>query len=285
MKAVVCCLCPDTKQRAHLRLVWPSWQDYAKRHSLPIRAISDPPVREHMYWGKYFLLDLPELREYDTALVLDNDILISANAPSVLADWNPEFVGMVDERAQFGWDDEDVRRYYEDYGIAIGPKAAEMKILNGGVLVYGRQHVDLFRQTYESWLQSRSTAREAVNWRMTFLLANDQPHVGLALQQAGTSQLLDPRFNRLWWSWWLNDQQRAEWPFKIYAKASKMLTPFLPRFLTDPIAAPGLRAINRALRENFFLHFAGSKSPFHLLAHRGDYDLSTSPGKQFGAQD
>src|SRR5262249_42871359 len=94
-----------------------------------------------------------------------------------------------------------------------------------------------------------------------------QPHVGLALQIAGAAQPFDPSFNRLWWSWWIHDAQRAVWPFKIYSKATKVLTRVLPRAWSDALAAPGLRLIDQALSNCHFLHFAGSKSPLHLLAH------------------
>jgi hypothetical protein len=271
MNVAVCCICPDVKQRAHLELVRPSWEAYAKRFSLPLHFISDPPIRQHFFWGKYFVLDLPELQKYDAALVLDNDILISPQAPDLCSFWNPNFVGMADESAQFAWDDEYVRRYYAHYDLSINRLGANALILNGGVLIYARQHVDLFRNVYQSWLAWNARAPESGPWTTIFRFANDQPHVGLALQQAGVAQPLDRKFNRIWWSWWRNDAQRAIWPFKIYAKTTKILTRALPRALTDPLAAPGLRQIDRALEECYFLHFAGSKSPLHLLAHRRDH--------------
>jgi len=236
-----------------------------------------------MYWGKYFLFDLPELREFDALLVLDNDVLISPGAPLIFDSWNPRCVGMVDERAQFGWSDDHARRYYAEYELQIPAPAGDLHILNGGVLLYGKQHVELFRSIFHSWLDWRSAAPAARNWRTKFKYANDQPHVGLALQSAGVAQALDPRFNRIWWSWWLKDQKRAEWPFKLYAKASKILTGALPRAFTDPVAAPGLHVIERVLRENYFLHFAGSKSPFHLLAHRPDPRLYLSTSERSNA--
>jgi hypothetical protein len=271
MRTAVCSICPDATQLAHLELVRPSWEAYAQRFDFSIHIISTPPVPEHFYWGKYFLFDLPELHDYDAIIVLDNDILINSGAPSLVESWSPSLVGMVDERAQFGWNDEHVRRYYAHYDLSIPPTLRAPLVLNGGVLIYGREHVDTFRHIYQSWLKWRAAATESKSWPQIFKYANDQSHVGFALQTAGLVQALDPKFNRLWWSWWQNGGRRAELPFKIYAKSSKILTRWLPRALTDPLAAPGMRQIDRALEECYFLHFAGSKSPLHLLAHRRDH--------------
>ena len=104
--------------------------------------------------------------------------------------------------------------------------------------------------------------------RDAFKYAADQPHIGLALQSAGLAQVLDMKFNRLWWRWWQDRGRRSEWPFKVYAKSSAVLGRWLPPAFARPLAAPGLRHIDRALAQNYFLHFAGSKSPLFLLAHR-----------------
>ena len=134
-----------------------------------------------------------------------------------------------------------------------------------------REHLRLFREVHERWSAWRHAGQVDAGARDAFKYANDQPHVGLALQSRGLAQPLDMKFNRLWWRWWQDYGRRSEWPFKIYAKSSAIIARWLPPALTRPLAAPGLRHIDRALAENHFLHFAGSKSPLLLLAHRSSH--------------
>lgn len=264
----LCCICPDAKQRMHLDLVRSSWEHYAARHALPIHIIHNPPVPEHFFWGKYFLFDLPELAPYDALLVLDNDILINPLAPDVVSAWNPELVGMVDESAQFGWDEEYVRRYYAHYDLVVPSTILKPLVLNGGVLLYARQHSAFFRAVYQEWLQWQSNGGPARTWAKQFQYANDQSHMGLALQRDSLAQNLDVKFNRLWWSAWREFGKRSELPFKIYTKLTKILTRGVSPAIARPLAQPGLREIARVLESCHFLHFAGSKSPLHLLVHR-----------------
>ena len=268
MKVALVCVCPDAKQRAHLELVWPTWEAYARRHALEIVVLGHSGRPADPYWGKYFPLDDAALRRFDAALVLDNDIVINPQSPSILEHWDGQRVLIGDEREQFGWPQEYVRRYFASYELALPPQSADLRVYNTGVLVYTREHLPVFRDVHERWRAWRDAAPTDARVRDAFKYANDQPHVGLALQSLGIAQLLDVKFNRLWWNWWLDHGRRSEWPFKIYAKSAAILGGWLTPSIARGLAAPGLRYIDRAIADNHFLHFAGSKSPLLLLAHR-----------------
>ena len=271
MKVAVVCVCPDSKQRAHLALVWPTWEAYARRHSLALFVLDHSRRPADPYWGKYFALEDAALSGFDAVLVLDNDIVINPQSPSILEGWSGERVLIADEGEQCTWSQEDVRRYFAYYELPVPPPPAALRMFNTGVLAYTREHLRLFRDVYERWSAWRHAGRTDARARDAFKYANDQPHVGLALQSSGLAQPLDMKFNRLWWRWWQDYGRRSEWPFKIYAKSSAILARWLPPALSRRLAVPGLRHIDRALAENYFLHFAGSKSPLLLLAHRSSH--------------
>ena len=268
MKIALATICPDARQRANLRIVRPTWEAYARRHSLPIVVVENPPHREHFYWGKYFPLALPELAGFDAVLVLDNDILINANSPPITDGWDPEKIAIADEREQFAWVDDFVARYYSDYDDLRPDALKHPRVLNTGVLLYTRAHVPLFAEVHARWVDWRNRAAAAEREAQAFRFAADQPHVSLALQAADRAQVLPPAFNRLWWSWY-RQHGRLPWrAFQAYAKSSSILERIAPRALANSVARPGARALERALSECHFLHIAGSKSPIWLFAHR-----------------
>jgi hypothetical protein len=267
MKVALVCVCPDAKQRAHLELVWPTWEAYARRHALEIVVLGRSGRPADPYWGKYFPLDDAALRRFDAALVLDNDIVINPQSPSILEHWDGQRVLIGDEREQFGWPQEYVRRYFASYELPLPPQSADLRVYNTGVLVYTREHLPVFRDVHERWRAWRDAAPTDARVRDAFKYANDQPHVGLALQSLGIAQLLDVKFNRLWWNWWLDHGRRSEWPSRDPREIRRN-----SRWVADTFNRPWARrrgfGIDRAIADNHFLHFAGSKSPLLLLAHR-----------------
>ncbi len=268
MKIAVATICPEPRQRAILDVSWPTWTVYAKRHDLPIIVVTQPPHPQYVYWGKYFLLTDPAFREFDAVVILDNDIIINPESPLITDGWDPAKVGMIDEREQFGWSDEYVADYYAHYELDVPPALEETRVLNGGVIVYGREHLALFEQLFAHWRAWRREAGELKRKAAPFKYANDQPHVSLALQLANRAQTLPGAFNRLWWSWYRQHGLLPWRAFQIYAKASSLLEKAAPRVLADWVARPGADALERAVRECNFLHVAGSKSPIWLFAHR-----------------
>ena len=273
MKIAIATIAPDARQSALLAVVRPTWEAYAKRHGLPIVVVGQPPRRDHPYWGKYFSLTLPEFSKFDAVLALDNDVLINSESPLICDGWDPGKVAIADEREQFEWDEGYVSEYYRSYDYAGPDPERHQRIFNTGVMLYTRERLPYFEDVYGRWVAWRERAPEEKRRADRFKFANDQPHVSLALQAADVAQVLNPGFNRLWWSWY---RQRGSAPwraFQFYAKSSAMLEGMLPRFLSSRLARPGERTIERALQECHFLHFAGSKSPIWLFAHRPSVPL------------
>lgn len=268
MKIAIATIAPDARQRALLKIAWPTWERYARRLDLPIVVIERSRHPEHPYWGKYFSLTEPELAGFDAVLALDNDILINPESPSILEIWGGDRVAIADERAQFDWNDEYTARYYAGYELSIPPPPARLGILNTGVILYTRAHLALFASAHARWIEWREQAGEAKRQANAFAYANDQPHISLALQAAEQVQELPPKFNRLWWSWY-RERGRVHWRvFQAYAKASSILEEFAPASLADFFARPGAHALQAAVNDCHFLHVAGSKSPIWLYAHR-----------------
>ncbi len=265
MKIALVSVCPDERQRRFLDIAWSGWAEYAKRHGLPIQVVEDPPVPEHVFWGRFFLLEMPEFRAFDAILHLDNDIFVNPEAPSIVEQWTPEKFASVDERAQWRWDARQVRDYYDYYDLPLSAEECETAlVLNGGVFLMHRGHLPFFRDLYARWkshVAALTVSRTKAN-HLKFVA--DQPHVSLAVQRAGISQPLDMRFNRLWWSWSTRGGERSEWPMKIYAKSVQLLGRVLPRRMLRPFARFGADQWKRILTDNYFVHAAGSKSPVAL---------------------
>lgn len=267
MRLALCTVCPDARQQALLDIVWPGWEAYAKRHSLPVRVIEQPPPLASPYWGKYTPLNLPELKEFDAVLMVDNDVVIAPDAPLPSEGWDGSRVRCVDERAQFPHNQARFAPYYADYDLAA-PEEPSARVLNTGVLLYTREHARWFGELYEEWRDWRSDFIRRHTPRVDpFRAGNDQPHVSHALLRTGRFEEMDVRFNRLWWAWWEDGGRRRELPLKLYAKSMQLLGRVLPRGLVHPLARRGGAWWREALAHNHFIHVAGSKSPISL------YDL------------
>ncbi len=269
MRLAVAAVCPDPRQRGLLEIVRPGWEEWTRRHALPLVVIERHPRPDAPYWGKYFPLELPELRGFDAVLTLDNDVVVNPAAPSPAEGWDSTRVKIADERSQFAHDDERFLSYYADYDLP--PPGASPRVLNTGVMLYTREHAAWFATVHGAWRDWREKFRAAHGEAAdAFRLGNDQPHVSAALQRDPTLwEPLDVRFNRLWWSWWEDGGRRRELPLKLYAKSMQLLGRALPRALVRPLAGAGRRWWHDALRENHFIHVAGSKSPISLYALGG----------------
>ena len=271
MKIAIATIAPDARQKALLKVAWPTWERYARRHSLEIIVVERPPRPEHIYWGKYAYFGLDEFSAVDAIVAVDNDMLFNPNSPLVTDGWDGKRIGMVDERAQFGWDEAYVERYYRSYELQPPPPpAGTWAVLNGGLILYTRDHIPFFERTYRDWNEWRGRASAEAIQANPFKYTNDQPHLSLAVQIDNQAQILDPNFNRIWWSWLGKYGRLPRRAFQFYAKGCSMLGAALPASFVSPLARPGARVLERALSECHFLHIAGSKSPMWLYAHRRD---------------
>ncbi len=117
-----------------MRGAWPA--DRRDRTSTPSRTLRTG--------ANTFPLTLPEFAGFDAVLVLDNDILINANSPSITDGWDPDKVAIADEREQFAWVTT-LSRGIIPTTMTCGRIALKHpRVLNTGVLLYTRAHVPLF---------------------------------------------------------------------------------------------------------------------------------------------
>ncbi len=264
MKAAIATICPGGRQRKLLDVVWPTWQTFSERFDLPIVVVEKPPYPEHVFWGKYFLFQLPEFDGFDAILHLDNDILINSESPSPFDSWNPEKIGLVDERAQQTLTDDEVKAYYRFYEIPETRIPNNARIYNMGMFLFSRSHTGYFQKLYEDWQTFVAQLRPGS--RVDYLKPiADQPHMSLALENDAMAQQLDGRFNTLWWHWYRQNVSRETRGFLVRAKVGSISRPHLPSPLFTSLFSSQQRLLNRALSEVFFLHMAGSKSPLLLI--------------------
>ncbi len=105
LKKAIVTICPGGRQRKILNIVWPTWDGFSKRVGIPLVVIERPLHPQHFYWGKYFPFEMRELNGFDAVLYLDNDVIISPKSSSPFDQWNPELIGIVDERKQQSLDE------------------------------------------------------------------------------------------------------------------------------------------------------------------------------------
>lgn len=263
LKKAIVTICPGGRQRQLLEIVWPTWQSFAKRFDIPIIVVDRPVNPEHVFWGKYFLFEMPELAGFDAILHLDNDVIINSKSSSPFVGWNPASIGVVDERSQQSLDEIAMRRYYHSYGIADHAIPPEAKIYNMGVFIFSRAHGGYFRQLYDEWRNFLCQFANGKKHHYLFTIA-DQPHVSIALQRDDMAYELDMRFNTLWWHWYRNNVSAQKLPFLLRSKAASLVKGVLPQTVWQRIFQRERALFAAAQEQCDFLHVAGSKSALYL---------------------
>lgn len=226
-----------------------NWQRYADRHDLELITIESPlddsarARARSPAWQRLLILGHPALNGRHRVALVDADVLIRPDAPSVFAGVPEERVGGVREfghptpevhrRALQTWfrilrgrgsrylHNETAREFYRLRGFDVGFD----EVVNGGVLVLSpRHHRRLLESVYERYEEDPRPGA----------LAEMAP-LSWELMRADLVHWLDPRFNVLW-------------PFY---KAARF--PFLFAAPEHPALA---RCAQQAFSESFFLHFA-----------------------------
>ena len=228
----------------------PLWRRYCERHGYDLICLEEPlddSVRARSRspaWQKCLVLGQPFAHRYRQIVWVDADVLPNPGAPPVGEGVPPELVGAVDEYAtptpelhrrtlaklyDF-WEatgvpfirNETPREYYRVYGL---PDAFDAVVQTGVMVLSPSHHRELLEDVYASY-EDKGTGW---NYEMRPL--------SYELLRARCVTWLDPRFNTIWGS------------------HKALHFPFLLNRPDDP-RAPELVA--RALRDTYFLHFAGS---------------------------
>ena len=197
---------PEYRQQWE-RVVKPSWKAYGERHGYDIVAIdgfiddSERGRSRSPNWQKCLILEVEDLRGYETVVWLDSDILINfLKAPCVATACPPGKIGLVGVRAyperiftgkpgdSFTSTGEMVEQAYDKAGLEPVSEWA-----NTGLLVLDpERHAGALRHVYDNYEESEFSAKEELPLSH-YLFGNDLAHP------------LDVRFN--WpWSYFIHDR-------------------------------------------------------------------------------
>jgi hypothetical protein len=258
-------VCYSPRQRRILDVTYPSWQQYGKRHGLPVIVIERSYAGEDFYWNKHLLFRVPELRSAKRLLFLDNDVFATANAGPILQGWDSPLIGATAESTQAGWLPGFIDRYYEEYSVPRPRPVPDLQILNTGVLVIPREQAEFLERVYQDWRDRKNaTATLPTRSKDPFIRAADQPHVSYALQAERRYQDFGAHYNTLWWHWYRQNVSPRQMPFLLRSKAAALTIDRLPRKLWRTLFRRERAVFARGLNAADFLHVAGSKSSLFL---------------------
>ena len=173
MRTAVCTLVVGERfQRLFDEFSARSWQRYCQAHDYELLVFDRPFAAlpgKSFAWQKLFLLEQPELEQFDRVIWLDADIIIAEGAPALDVPPGPDRV--VRESPFTG----SVESWY-----ALRASAAP-DIVQTGVLSLEHQH--------------RPLLREALAYPETVMY--EMPALSWCISQSGAGYRLDPRFNAL----------------------------------------------------------------------------------------
>ncbi|MDQ3198595.1 MAG: hypothetical protein M3Q46_05295 [Verrucomicrobiota bacterium] len=265
MEQAIVGVCCDPRQRRILDVTYPSWSAYGKRHGLPVIILERSHAGEDFYWNKHLLFRVPELKNAQRLLFLDNDVLVNSKAGPLLKDWNSPLVGATPESTQAEWTPDFIARYYREYGVDQSTPVARPEIINTGVLVIPREQAEFLEGVYVRWQARKDAAPLPVaKTKDPLAAAADQPHVSYALQAANRYQDFGARYNTLWWHWYRRHVSRRQMPFLLRSKAAALTIDRCPRAIWGALFRRERATFARGLADSDFLHVAGSKSSLFL---------------------
>ncbi|HEY8747654.1 MAG TPA: hypothetical protein VIM11_06760 [Tepidisphaeraceae bacterium] len=240
-KAIVTLAVGDEYQALWETKARPSWERYAARHGYEIIALHEPidpspEVQRSMAWQKLLILGHPKVSGFDRVVWLDCDLIINAEAAPCIVQHTPEEkVGAVLDMALLShpglslpfelvnnWRGSNAsfsQKIYELNGL----RTPAPYFINGGVLVLSRSHREVLEHVYRTYRQGQYSYYEQIG-------------LSYELLTRGLHHALLPQFNALWLEY-----RSAAYPF----------VDRLPAMLPMCIAV--------ALRNSFFLHFAGHR--------------------------
>ncbi len=231
-----------------------SWHEYAKRHNLDLIVITEPLAKSQRSapWNKCLVLSQPFAIKHKQIAIIDSDIAINADAPSIF-DQVPETVvgGVLNcshihddlkclllsrltnvplpyELGPIQWNR--VRdRFYQRYRLAPIPSG----MINTGVLVATpERHAGIFRTVFDSPCQETELF--------------EQIHLSHSLLSAGLFQAIDTRFNSVLYE-------------TLLVHHYYLFTQLLGESVTRAV-------VRTEFSNNFFLHFSHNKSLIRFLA-------------------
>lgn len=252
---------------------YPGWREYADRHDLGLvvvncgldaspRGLSRSPA-----WQKLLVHNVPEARAFERLAWVDADVMIRPDAPNIFTAVPEGKVGAVDDFATptevdhdlvmrelyRRWDRQGVKyisnrtatEYYANYGI----ECHLTSVVQTGVLVYEPlTHGPLFENVYSTYEEGAHCS-----------LNHEMRPLSYELLKAQAVHWLDPKFN-MQWSYW----RELHYPFLGEGDPR----PFGALFGSRSDERLRRRCVMTALRNNYFIHFAGRSRDYLLLDRR-----------------
>jgi hypothetical protein len=229
------------------RFCAPNWKAYGTRHGLGLFVIDRPldssPLaqRRGLSWQKLLIGTIEALKDCDTLIWIDADIVINAEAaPCILEGVARDRVGAVRYHALLrhpmfaaAYGRLTAGRMHEDFCADLFrqhdlPYHAD-RMIQGGVLVVPRERLPLLETTYRKYSSAGSAQQ------------HEQPFISHELATADALQLLDGKFNAVWY----------EYKLGVY--------------FGDEDPDLNRRFVRRVLGDVYFLHFAGNQEDMSLL--------------------
>ena len=245
--AIVTMVVGEQYQTIWRRFCAPNWQRYARRHGFDLYAIDHPldvsevAQRRGYSWQKFLIGTVEVLKQYECLIWIDADVVINAEAPSILDGAPPDRVGAVHYHALLRQPlfEAAHRRIcrghspqafcatiFGDHALTADPDC----MIQGGVLTVPRNPLPILERTYRKYSEAGTSQQQ------------EQPFLSYELSAAGVTHFLDDKFNAVWYEYkeglYFGDQT---WD--------------LNRVL-----------VRRVLSEIYFLHFAGNIQDMLLLA-------------------
>jgi lipopolysaccharide biosynthesis glycosyltransferase len=157
---------------------------YAGHIGAKFILMTQPTAAGNVYYEKFFMHNM--LGEYDRAIILDADVIVRNDCPSLLEVVPDDCVGMYDEHV-LASDEEKVahRNVMAEAFAAHGSRPFKVRsFYNGGVIVASRMHREVFRKPAELaikyWDQpaiNMGIAREGAKTHDIGYMFNRMPYV------------------------------------------------------------------------------------------------------------
>jgi lipopolysaccharide biosynthesis glycosyltransferase len=143
-------------------------RNYAEKIGAKFVLMTSPTSAANVYYEKFHMHDL--LGEYDRAIILDADVIVRNDCPSLFEVVPEDKIGMYDEHALATEEEKRVHRdvMREAFSLLGARPFKATSFYNGGVIVASRAHRDAFRKPKEVAMRY---------W--------DQPAINIGIQREG----------------------------------------------------------------------------------------------------
>ena len=250
------------------------WEIYCQNHDLDLMVIDKPldtssrAIARSPAWQKCIIHHVPELRRYSQIAWVDADIKIRPDSPNIFYNVPVENIGAVDTYATPSVEDHDMalKRVYkewdrasvqyvrnltaQEYHESFGLKGAWNQVVQTGVFVFSPHlHADILQRTYDDYEEKGDAS-----WNYEMRPLSHE------LIQSGCVKWLSPKFNMGWSSY-----QEIFYPFLTQSSATRIQR--LWQRISNLSSKRHLRkqCLEVALRNNYFLHFAGGSTDYRLF--------------------